>query len=181
MRGLSLDVGRKFFPLDYVDDLVKVLSYYKLNSLRLHLNDNGFPYYFANDWDKTYAAFRMESDTFPGLTSRDGYYTKQQMRDLQRTSAGDMVEIVPEIDIPAHALAFARYRGIGSKEFGEDHLDLFNPATMPFLDSLFHEYLGGIRIRYSQAATCISAPTSSARIIPDLTNRRRRPSDSVRS
>ncbi len=143
VRGLSLDVGRKFFPLDYVDDLVKVLSYYKLNSLRLHLNDNGFPYYFANDWDKTYAAFRMESDTFPGLTSRDGYYTKQQMRDLQRTSAGDMVEIVPEIDIPAHALAFARYRGIGSKEFGEDHLDLFNPATMPFLDSLFHEYLGG--------------------------------------
>lgn len=143
VRGLSLDVGRKFFPVDYVDDLVKILSYYKFNSLRLHLNDNGFLCYFSNDWDKTYAAFRMESETFPGLTARDGYYTKQQMRDMQRTAAGDMVDIVPEIDIPAHALAFARYRGIGSKEFGEDHLDLFNPATMPFLDSLFHEYLAG--------------------------------------
>lgn len=144
LRGLSMDVGRKFFPIEYLRDLSKVLSYYKLNSLRIHLNDNGFPYYFANDWDKTYAAFRMESDSFPGLTARDGYYTKEQFREFQRSSAGEFVDIVPEIDIPAHALAFAHYKkGIGSKEFGQDHLDLFNPETMPFLDAVFEEYLGG--------------------------------------
>lgn len=144
LRGLSMDVGRKFFPMSYLKDLVKALSYYKMNSLRIHLNDNGFPYYFGNDWDKTYAAFRMESERFPGLTARDGYYTKQEFRDFQRSSAERFVDIVPEIDIPAHSLAFSHYKnGIGSKEFGEDHLDLFNPETMPFLDSLFDEYLGG--------------------------------------
>lgn len=144
LRGLSMDVARKFFPMDYLMDLVKVLSYYKFNSLRIHLNDNGFHYYFNNDWDKTYAAFRMESDSFPGLTARDGYYTKDEFRDFQRTSAAKFVDIVPEIDIPAHALAFAKYKnGIGSKDFGMDHLDLFNPETQQFMDAVFDEYLGG--------------------------------------
>lgn len=144
LRGLSMDVARKFFPMDYLKDLVKVLSYYKFNSLRIHLNDNGFHYYFNNDWDKTYAAFRMESDSFPGLTARDGYYTKAEFRDFQRTSAAQFVDIVPEIDIPAHALAFAKYKkGIGSKDFGMDHLDLFNPETQQFMDAVFDEYLGG--------------------------------------
>ena len=36
-----MDVGRKFFSMSYLQDLVKVMSYYKLNSLRIHLNDNG--------------------------------------------------------------------------------------------------------------------------------------------
>lgn len=144
LRGLSMDVGRKFFPMSYLKDLVKVMAYYKMNSLRIHLNDNGFPAFFGNDWNKTYAAFRMESDRFPGLTARDGYYTKREFRDFQREAAAQFVDIVPEIDIPAHALAFSHYKkGIGSKEFGEDHLDLFNPETMPFMDAVFDEYLGG--------------------------------------
>ena len=144
LRGLSMDVGRKFFPMSYLRDLVKVLAYYKMNSLRIHLNDNGFPYYFSNDWDKTYSAFRLESTRFPGLTARDGYYTKDEFRDFQRFAAGEFVDIVPEIDIPAHALAFAKYKkGIGSEEFGQDHLNLFNEETMPFLDQLFDEYIGG--------------------------------------
>ena len=139
-----MDVGRKFFPMSYLRDLVKVLAYYKMNSLRIHLNDNGFPYYFGNDWDKTYSAFRLESTRFPGLTARDGYYTKDEFRDFQRFAAGEFVDIVPEIDIPAHALAFAKYKkGIGSEEFGQDHLNLFNEETMPFLDQLFDEYIGG--------------------------------------
>ena len=144
VRGLSMDVGRKFFPLDYLEDLVKVMSYYKLNSLRVHLNDNGFPYYFGNDWDKTYSAFRMESDTYPGLTARDGYYTKSEFKEFQKMAASYFVDIMPEIDIPAHALAFSHYKPeLGSKEFGMDHLNLFNEETIPFLDALFEEYLGG--------------------------------------
>lgn len=144
VRGLSMDVGRKFFPMEYLRDLVKILSYYKMNSLRIHLNDNGFPYYFGNDWDKTYSAFRLESDTYPGLTARDGYYTKDEFRDFQISSAKDFVDIVPEIDVPAHALAFSKYNpALGSKEFGMDHLNLFSEELIPFLDNLFGEYLGG--------------------------------------
>ena len=54
------------------------------------------------------------------------------------------VEILPEIDVPAHSLAFTHYRpSLGSEEFGADHLNLRNPAVVPFLDSLFTEYCAG--------------------------------------
>ena len=54
------------------------------------------------------------------------------------------MEIIPEIDVPAHSLAFTQYKPeIGSKEYGMDHLDLFNPETMKFVDGLFKEYLEG--------------------------------------
>ena len=71
-RGFQIDAGRKYIPLDYLYNLVDVMSYYKLNELNLHLNDNGFTYFYDDDWDKTQAAFRLESETFPGLTARDG-------------------------------------------------------------------------------------------------------------
>ena len=32
----------------------------------------------------TYAAFRLESERFPGLTAKDGSYTKQEFSNLQR-------------------------------------------------------------------------------------------------
>jgi hexosaminidase len=48
------------------------MAYYKMNTLSLHLNDNGFPAHFQDNWDETYAAFRLESERFPGLTAEDG-------------------------------------------------------------------------------------------------------------
>src|SRR3712207_9477909 len=54
------------------------------------------------------------------------------------------VEIIPEIDVPAHCLALTRYRpNLASKDYPPDHLDLFNPQTWDFCDSLFTEYLSG--------------------------------------
>ena len=83
-RGFMLDVARKFFTLDYLKQYIKVLSFYKMNEFQIHLNDNGFPQFFGNDWNRTYAAFRLESERFPGLTAKDGSYTKQEFTDLQR-------------------------------------------------------------------------------------------------
>lgn len=144
LRGFMLDCGRKFIPTAFLEDYVKIMSYYKMNTLQVHLNDNGFKSYFDDDWDKTYAAFRLESDRYPGLTAEDGHYTKREFRDLQRLAEQYGVEIIPEIDVPAHSLAFTHYRPeLGSHEYGMDHLDLFNPATYEFLDGLFAEYLEG--------------------------------------
>ena len=144
MRGFVIDCGRKFIPMDYLRNMVKILSYYKMNVFHIHLNDNGFKQYFNHDWDKTYAAFRLECETFPGLTARDGYYTKQQFIHFQEEAEKQFVEIIPEIDAPAHTLAFSQYKPeIGSKEYGMDHLDLSNPETYAFMDALFEEYIGG--------------------------------------
>ena len=143
-RGFMLDVGRKFFNLDYLKQQIKVLSFYKMNEFQIHLNDNGFPQFFDNDWNKTYAAFRLESERFPGLTAKDGSYTKKEFTELQRMGMEYGVNIIPEIDIPAHSLAFAHYKPeIGSKEYGMDHLDLYKEETYKFVDALLDEYLSG--------------------------------------
>lgn len=144
LRGFMIDCGRKYIPMAYLQDLVKIMAYYKMNTLQVHLNDNGFKQYFEHNWDKTYAAFRLESDTYPGLTARDGSYSKKEFIDFQKQAASCFVEIIPEIDVPAHSLALTHYRPeIGSKEYGMDHLDLFKPETYEFVDALFKEYLEG--------------------------------------
>lgn len=144
IRGFMIDCGRKFIPLSFLQDYVKIMAYYKMNTLQIHLNDNGFKQYFQNDWSKTYAAFRLESDTYPGLAAEDGHYTKAEFIDLQKLAENRFVEIIPEIDAPAHTLAFTHYKPeLGSKEYGMDHLDLFNPETYVFMDALFKEYLEG--------------------------------------
>lgn len=144
IRGFMMDCGRKFIPMNFLRDYVKMMAYYKMNTLQVHLNDNAFKQYFEHDWNKTYAAFRLESEFFPGLTSRDGYYTKKEFIDFQLMADSLGVEIIPEIDVPAHSLALTHYRPeIGSEEYGMDHLDLFKPETYQFVDSLFREYLEG--------------------------------------
>lgn len=143
-RGFMLDVGRKFFSIDYLRDYIKILSYDKFNEFQIHLNDNGFIEFFDNDWNKTYSAFRLESNLFPELTAKDGYYTKQEFRDLQKMGKDYGINVIPEIDIPAHSLAFSHFRKkLGSSKYGQDHLDLYNPSTYSFLDSLFREYICG--------------------------------------
>lgn len=144
LRGFMIDCGRKYIPMSYLRHLTKIMSYYKMNTLQVHLNDNGFRQYFGNDWLKTQAAFRLECDTYPGLTAKDGSYTKAEFIDLQRLAEQNGVEIIPEIDAPAHSLAFTQYKNeLGSKEYGMDHLDLFNPETYKFMDGLWKEYIGG--------------------------------------
>ena len=145
MRGFMLDCGRKYIPMDYLRQLVRVMSYYKMNTLQIHLNDVGFSRFY-DSWDETYTAFRLECETYPGLTARDGYYTKKEFIDFQEMAARYGVEIIPEIDAPAHSLAFTRYDStLCSTEFGPDHLDLRNPKVFPFLENLWKEYLEGDR------------------------------------
>lgn len=144
LRGFMLDCARKFIPIEFLRDYVKFMAYYKMNTFQIHLNDNGFKQFFQDDWSKTYSAFRLESTTFPGLTAQDGHYTKAEFKDLQKLAEAHFVTIIPEIDVPAHSLAFAQYMPeLGSKDYGMDHLELFNPKTYEFLDELFKEYLEG--------------------------------------
>lgn len=144
MRGFMLDVGRKFFPISYLKNLVRIMAYYKMNTLQIHLNDNAFKHYFGNDWSKTPGDFRLESETYPGLASKDGHYTKAEFIELQELAESVGVNIIPEIDSPAHVLAFTHYKpSLGSKKFGMDHFDLDNPEVYTFMDKLFDEYLSG--------------------------------------
>ena len=145
VRGILLDVGRKYIPLTYLRKLVDEMSYYKLNTLHLHLNDNEICKDPKTDWSTKYAAFRLESSTYPELTAKDGSYSKAEFRDFMKYAKTKGVTVVPEIDVPAHSLAFTRIRpDFASKEYGEDHFDLSKQdEILKWLEPLFAEYLTG--------------------------------------
>lgn len=140
-RGFMLDVGRKFFPLSFLEDYVRFMAWFKLNDFHIHLNDNQIGAGDGPDWQSRYAAFRLSSDKFPKLAAKDGSYSKQDMRELQDLAAAYGVTITPEIDAPAHALALTQFRpDLASAKYAKDLLDLDNPNTYTFMNSLWDEF-----------------------------------------
>ena len=53
LRGFMIDCGRKYIPMTYLRDLVKVMAYSKLNTLQGHLHDNGFKPFFGHERKRT--------------------------------------------------------------------------------------------------------------------------------
>ncbi len=144
VRGFMLDVGRKYFKIDFLRDYVKLMSYYKMGDFQLHLSDNGFVNQFNNDWDSTYSGFRLENERYPNLPTKGEFYTKKEFTDLQLLAESYGINIIPEIDVPAHSLAITKaFPQIASKEYGKDHLDIKNPETYTIVENIFKEYLEG--------------------------------------
>jgi hexosaminidase len=141
-RGFMLDLGRKFVPLNILEDYVRLMSWYKFNDFQLHFNDNALNAGNRPDWQHQYAAFRLNSPAFPGLAAADGSYTEQQIRALVQVAAEHAVTITPEIDTPAHDLALTQYRPLlASPTSSKEFLDLNNSATYSFVDSLWNTFL----------------------------------------
>ena len=107
-RGMMLDVARKWFPMEYLEDLSKQMSWYKLNMLSLHLSDNDIWNGLSTEnglGGQPEGWFRLESELYPGLTSTD-HYTKKQFRDYQYDCMELGIDVIPELDTPGHALAY---------------------------------------------------------------------------
>ncbi|MFI6724364.1 discoidin domain-containing protein [Streptomyces sp. R-74717] len=146
VRGLSLDVGRRFFTADFIRDYVHLMGWFKLNELQLHLNDNGFK--GDGSWSDVQAGFRLKSDNpeLAGLASKDGAYDRRDWDSFEDTAAVNGVTIIPEIDAPAHSLAFTRFRpSLGLNNGDSDHLDLSKPETTTFMKSVFDEFVPWFR------------------------------------
>lgn len=141
-RGFMLDVGRKFFSLSTLEDYIRLMSWYKMNDFQLHFNDNELGGGDSPDWMHKYAAFRLNSDRFKGLAAPDGSYTRQDIQQLEAVAKEYAVTITPEIDAPAHDLALTQYRpALASPQYSKEMLDLNNPDTFTFLNSLWDEFL----------------------------------------
>lgn len=101
-RGMLLDVARYFHDKDYVKHFIDMMATYKMNKLQFHLIDD--------------SGWRLESEKYPrlvemGAYSGDnahrlgGYYTKDDIKELIDYAALRNVEIIPEIEFPAHILS----------------------------------------------------------------------------
>ena len=93
-RGLMLDLGRKYWEMDYLHDLMRTMARLKLNELHLHLTDA--------------FAFRLESEQHPKLTA-DKAYSKADIAQLQAWADQYHIILTPEIDLPAHSVVINQY------------------------------------------------------------------------
>ena len=138
-RGLMIDVGRHFIPLDVLKRNLDGMAAVKLNVFHWHLSEN--------------QGFRVESKKFPKLQEMgsDGlYYTQDEVRDLIAYARDRGIRVVPEFDMPGHATAwFVGYpelaSGPGPYQI-ERKWGIFDPAMDPtqertykFLDGLIGE------------------------------------------
>ena len=171
VRGLILDVGRKTFTMESLYKLCRQMTYYKMNDLNIHLNDNYIPIeqYVADGIDPAdpdegaYSGFRMESDVKAGetytlagvdhvaqadLTSTDLYYTKAEFKEFVRYFGVLGMNISPEIDLPAHSLAITKVFNDLSygvmRHRNRDHLDILNryDEVLALAEMLWGEYTG---------------------------------------
>lgn len=147
LRGFMLDVGRRFFTPGFVRDYLRVMGWFKLNDLQLHLNDNEIKAP-DGDWSKAYDAFRLRSEKseWDGLAAPDGSYSRADWDSFEDTAALHAVQLTPEIDAPAHARSFVRFRpSLGLDGGNSDHLDLSKPGTTAFMKEVFEEFVPWFR------------------------------------
>ncbi|OUP40459.1 discoidin domain-containing protein [Pseudoflavonifractor sp. An187] len=157
-RGFMLDVGRKPTSMETLKTISKTMAWYKMNSFHVHLSDNLI---FMEDyvaagkeaeaWN-SYQGYRLEySDD--GLTSKDYYYTKAEFKDFMAYSRALSVDIIPELDVPAHALSITNYikNTLGrpdlvlNKKGGNrpwfDHVDISKQDGIDIIKEIYDEYI----------------------------------------
>lgn len=114
-RGMHLDVSRHFFPVEFVKKYIDYLALHKMNTFHWHLTDD--------------QGWRIEIKKYPKLTSvggwregtlighytdqphqfdnirYGGFYTQEQIKEVVKYAQERYVTVVPEIEMPGHAVA----------------------------------------------------------------------------
>lgn len=100
MRGGMIDVARKFFSIDYIEEIGKYMSWFKLNTLHLHINDDG---------GEREASFVVESKKYPQLNKNMGenVWSQDDYRAMQKELKKFGVNVITEIDTPGHSKSLA--------------------------------------------------------------------------
>jgi len=138
-RGLMIDCGRHFMPLDVLKRTLDGMGAVKLNVFHWHLSED--------------QGFRMESRAFTKLTGlgSDGlFYTQEQAREIVAYARDRGIRVVPEFDMPGHTSAwFVGYPDLASapgpfhieREFGvfDPVMDPTRESTYKFLDTFIAE------------------------------------------
>ncbi|MFJ8084772.1 glycoside hydrolase family 20 protein [Streptomyces sp. NPDC096205] len=130
VRALMLDIARKPYSADWIEDRVRELGDLKFNQLGLHFSDD--------------QGFRIQSDTHPEIVSRE-HLTKAQVRRIVRLAASRHITVVPEIDSPGHLgavldahpeLKLRDVQGVAAR----GAVDISDPDAAEIVDDLLGEY-----------------------------------------
>ena len=112
-RGMHLDCCLHFFSIDFLKKYIDVMAMHKVNRFHWHLTeDQGWRLEIKKyplltekgQWRKETVIGSLSSGYYDG-TPYGGYYTQDEVRDLVKYAAERYVTIIPEIELPGHALA----------------------------------------------------------------------------
>lgn len=141
-RGLMIDAGRHFMPVEVIKRNIDGIAAVKMNVLHLHLTED--------------QGFRIESKVFPKLHemgSDELYYTQDQIRDIIQYANNRGIRVIPEFDMPGHATSWVvGYPELASapgpysieRRFGvfDPTIDPTRASTYEFLDKFLGEMAG---------------------------------------
>lgn len=124
-RGMMLDISRHFFDKNTIKSIIDMLAYHKMNKLHLHLtDDNGWrieikKYPLLTEIGSKRNGSHIGSWNFPiyDETPYSGYLSQEDIGELVAYAAKSNIDIIPEIDMPAHfRAAIAAYPLLACRE-----------------------------------------------------------------
>ena len=156
-RGMHLDVGRHFFPVEFIKKYIDMLAMHKMNVFHWHLTED--------------QGWRIEIKKYPKLTeigsvrknedgtTYGGFYTQEQVKEIVAYAAERFIDVMPEIEMPGHSVAaLAAYPEIsctgGPFEVrtawgvSEDVYCAGKEATFGFVEDVLSEVIGLFPYKY---------------------------------
>lgn len=114
-RGMHLDVGRHFFPVDFIKKYIDLMSMLKMNTFHWHLTEDQGWRIEIKKYPKLQEVAAYRNETLIGHYSDQphqfdgkkygGFYTQEQIKDIVKYASERQVIIIPEIEMPGHAQA----------------------------------------------------------------------------
>lgn len=138
IRGGMMDVARRFFELDYVEEMAKYMAWFKMNTLHLHINEDGG---LGGEYS---SSFVVESKKYPALnTYNTGYiWSQDDYRQMQKNVKEFGIHVITEIDTPGHATIFQKINPaiVNGSNF---NLSQYYDECLELIKDVFDEYLDG--------------------------------------
>ncbi|MDX1640260.1 MAG: family 20 glycosylhydrolase, partial [Balneolaceae bacterium] len=121
-RGMHLDVARNFQSKESVVRLLEIMGMYKLNKFHFHLTDDegwrlaieGLPEltevggrrgHTETEEEFLFPSYGSGPDPTPGSSFGSGWYSRDEYIEILKFADERHIEVIPEIDVPGHALA----------------------------------------------------------------------------
>lgn len=120
-RGFMIDVGRHFFPVSYLKQMIDLMALHNINYFHWHLTeDQGWQIEIKKYPKLTEIGSKRDSTIIDWETKKfdgkphSGFYTQDEAREIVRYAADRFITVVPEIDLPGHTTAaLASYPELG--------------------------------------------------------------------
>lgn len=112
-RGMHLDVGRHFYPIDFIKKFIDYIALHKMNTFHWHLTEDQGWRIEIKKYPKLTQVGAFRNGTIighhPGTgndqTKYGGYYTQEQVKEIVKYASDRFITVIPEIEMPGHASA----------------------------------------------------------------------------